>query len=69
MGEERKIQRDILPIPDPKVVGLTTFDARDPSTKYPPIKTLRPPEGAPNVLIRHRPGVSRLRADRQQVHR
>ena len=45
------VRRDILPIPDPQHVGLTTFDAKDPNTKYPPITTLRPPEGAPNVLI------------------
>ena len=43
--------RETLPIPDPKYVGLTTYDAKDPNTKYPPIKELRPPEGAPNVLI------------------
>jgi arylsulfatase len=43
--------RDILPIPDPKHVGLTTYDAKDPDTKYPPIRTLRPPRGAPNVLV------------------
>ncbi len=45
------VRRDILPIPDRQHVGLTTYDARDPNTKYPPITTLRPPEGAPNVLI------------------
>src|SRR3954449_12411146 len=45
------VSRDHLPIPDPKHVGLTTYDAKDPNTKYPPITTLRPPEGAPNVLI------------------
>ena len=49
--KQSAIRRDILPIPDPQHVGLTTFDARDPNTKYPPIETLRPPEGAPNVLI------------------
>lgn len=43
--------RHILPIPDPKHVGLTTYDAKDPATKYPPIRMLRPPKGAPNVLI------------------
>ncbi|MBX7434179.1 arylsulfatase [Mycobacterium sp. Y57] len=43
--------REVLPIPDPRYVGLTTYDARDPNTKYPPITTLRPPPGAPNVLI------------------
>jgi arylsulfatase A-like enzyme len=46
-----KLSRDILPIPDSRHVGLTTYDARDPHTKYPPIRTLRPPDGAPNVLI------------------
>ncbi|WP_396884613.1 arylsulfatase [Mycobacterium sp. SMC-8] len=45
------VRRDILPIPDPQHVGLTTYDAKDPDTTYPPITTLRPPEGAPNVLI------------------
>ncbi|MGE5693842.1 MAG: arylsulfatase [Candidatus Sericytochromatia bacterium] len=43
--------RETLPIPDAKYVGLTTYDARDPDTSYPPIRTLRPPSGAPNVLI------------------
>ena len=45
------VAREHLSIPDPKHVGLTTYDAKDPDTKYPPITTLRPPEGAPNVLI------------------
>jgi len=45
------LAREHLPIPDPKYVGLTTYDAKDPATKYPPIKELRPPEGAPNVLV------------------
>jgi arylsulfatase A-like enzyme len=45
------IQRSILPIPDAQHVGLTTYDAKDPDTKFPPIEPLRPPNGAPNVLI------------------
>ena len=45
------VSRDILPIPDVRHVGLTTYDAKDPDTKYPPITTLRPPSGAPNILI------------------
>ncbi|MDW5610583.1 arylsulfatase [Mycolicibacterium sp. D5.8-2] len=45
------MRRDILPIPDPQHVGLTTYDAKDPDTTYPPITPLRPPQGAPNVLI------------------
>ncbi|MEN6307568.1 MAG: arylsulfatase [Anaerohalosphaeraceae bacterium] len=28
-----------------------TYDAKDPETKYPPIEQLRPPKGAPNVLL------------------
>src|SRR5512139_2349600 len=51
MNEKDKIQREILPIPDIPHVGLTTYDAKDPDTKYPPIEPLRPPAGAPNVLI------------------
>src|SRR5262245_19118646 len=45
------VRRDNLPIAAAQYVGLTTYDAKDPDTKYPPITTLRPPEGAPNVLI------------------
>src|SRR5437867_3854640 len=48
---DRLVKRDILPIPDDQWVGLTTYDAKDPNTKYPPIVPLRPPTGAPNVLI------------------
>jgi Sulfatase len=44
-------QRSVLPIPDRKPIGLTTYDAKDPDTKFPPISPLRPPVGAPNVLI------------------
>jgi arylsulfatase A-like enzyme len=50
-GEQAQVRRDILPIPDPQYVGLTTYAATDPDTKYPPITTVQPPEGAPNVLI------------------
>jgi arylsulfatase A-like enzyme len=45
------IQRDVLPIPDIPPAGLTTYDAKDPDTAYPPIEPLRPPTGAPNVLV------------------
>jgi arylsulfatase A-like enzyme len=45
------IMRQVLPIPDAQHVGVTTYDAKDPNTKYPPITMLRPPAGAPNVLI------------------
>ena len=40
-----------MPIPDRPQFGLTTYDAKDPDTKYPPIRDIRPPAGAPNVLI------------------
>ena len=43
--------RTVLPVPDIPKPGLTTFDAKDPDTSYPPIEPLRPPEGAPNVLV------------------
>ena len=43
--------RGILPIPDRPGPGLTTFDTKDPDSVYPPIEPLRPPHGAPNVLV------------------
>lgn len=46
-----QVQRSVLPIPDRQHVGLTTFDAKDPETSFPPIDELRPPAGAPNVLV------------------
>ena len=45
------VPRSVLPIPHRAHVGLTTYDAKDPDTSYPPIETLRPPAGAPNVLV------------------
>src|SRR5512137_3097076 len=51
METHAKIERQVLPIPDRQHVGVTTYDAKDPDTKYPPIEPLRPPKGAPNVLI------------------
>ena len=51
MKKVAEIGREVLPIPDRQHVGLTTYDAKDPATKYPPIEPLRPPKGAPNVLI------------------
>src|SRR3954471_12775558 len=43
--------RAMLPIPDRPAPGLTTYDAKDPDTSFPPIEPLLPPEGAPNVLV------------------
>jgi arylsulfatase A-like enzyme len=44
-------ERDVLPIPDQPYTGSITYDAKDPDTSFPPIEPLRPPAGAPNVLI------------------
>ena len=51
MSAQDRVQRSVLPIPDAQHVGVTTFDAKDPDTTFPPIEPLRPPTGAPNVLI------------------
>src|SRR6187397_2017091 len=51
MAASDSIQRAVLPIPDRKPVRLTTYNSKDPDTKFPPITPLRPPAGAPNVLI------------------
>jgi arylsulfatase len=51
MPKSPQPERQILPIPDRQYVGLTTYDAKNPDTSYPPIEPLRPPEGAPNVLV------------------
>ena len=45
------IQRNVLPIPDRPRTGLVTYDAKDPDTQFPPIEQLRPPKGAPNILV------------------
>src|SRR6202166_3711730 len=47
----QEIDRTQLPIPDTqyKYPGKVPLDARD--AKFPPIKLLRPPEGAPNVVV------------------
>src|SRR3974377_637897 len=51
MSEQDNLRGTILPLPHMPHIGLTTYDAKDPDTKYPPIRELRPPKGAPNVLI------------------
>jgi arylsulfatase A-like enzyme len=45
------IQRGSLPIPDTAFAGTVTYDAKDEDTVFPPIVPLRPPGGAPNVLV------------------
>jgi arylsulfatase A-like enzyme len=51
MGQNGSVGRETLPIPDRQQVGLVTYDAKDPATSFPPIEPLRPPAGAPNVLV------------------
>jgi len=48
---DQPLPRTVLPIPDKGRTGLITYDAKDPDTRYPPIEQLRPPPGAPNILI------------------
>ena len=51
MSANDSIPRTALPIPSKARTGLITYDAKDPDTKFPPIEQLRPPKGAPNVLV------------------
>ena len=51
MNDERSVPREVLPIPDLARSGLVTYDAKDPDTSFAPIEELRPPAGAPNVLV------------------
>ena len=51
MEREPATGRNHLPIPNRPHVGLVTYDAKDPATTFPPIEQLRPPAGAPNVLV------------------
>jgi hypothetical protein len=46
-----EIKRETLPIADVEPAGVVTYDAKDPDTAFPAIEPLRPPAGAPNVLI------------------
>ena len=45
------IPRDVLPIPERQYRGPMTYDAKDPESSFPAIEPLRPPSGAPNVLV------------------
>jgi arylsulfatase A-like enzyme len=51
MSANDSIARSALPIPSAARTGLITYDAKDPDTKYPTIAQLRPPKGAPNVIV------------------
>jgi hypothetical protein len=51
MHEAAGGDRAVLPIPDRPYDGVVYEDAKDPNATFPPIEPLRPPTGAPNVLI------------------
>src|ERR1700734_1935219 len=51
MASQDDVSRTVLPVPDQERTGLITYDAKDPESKYPPIRQMRPPKGAPNVLV------------------
>ena len=51
MPSPTSAEREVLPIPDRPYDGPIYEDAKDPAAKFAPIEPLRPPEGAPNVLI------------------
>ena len=50
-SSSKRVQREVLPIPDQPYAGFIAYDAKDPDSKFPPIEPLRPPKDAPNVLI------------------
>jgi arylsulfatase A-like enzyme len=45
------LSRSALPIPEQDYSGTVLYDAKDPDAKFAPIHQLRPPAGAPNVLL------------------
>lgn len=49
MTQAGALDRSVLPIPEPKRPAITTFDARN--VKAPPRFEVKPPAGAPNLLI------------------
>lgn len=51
MPSSRNQRRVVLPIPDRERPATTFLDAHDPDTKFPRIDPVRPPTGAPNVLV------------------
>ncbi|SDA92712.1 arylsulfatase [Mesorhizobium qingshengii] len=51
MSEDDKKSRSHLPMRNTTPPGHIAYDAKDPDHKTAPIEQLRPPKGAPNVLI------------------
>jgi arylsulfatase A-like enzyme len=51
MSQQPPVGREVLPIPDRPHPGLVTYQVSDPDTAFSPIRPLRPPSGAPIVLV------------------
>ena len=51
MSNDDRQCRFHLPIPARERTGLVAYDAKDPDARHPKIEQLRPPKGAPNILI------------------
>lgn len=45
------IPREVLPVPLHRSVSPAVYDSRDPDIRHEPIKPMRPPKGAPNILL------------------
>lgn len=51
MSTQDKKHRSHLPMPNTEKPKFIAYDAKDPDSSFPPIPQLRPPKGAPNVLV------------------
>ena len=51
MNSEDKKHRSHLPMPNTEKPKFIAYDAKDPDSKFSPIPQLRPPKGAPNVIV------------------
>ena len=51
MNAQDKKHRSHLPMPNTQQPRFIAYDAKDPDSEFAPIEQLRPPEGAPNILI------------------
>jgi len=51
MATRDELQRNNLPIPDRPRSGPITYDAKDPDTRFSPIRDVRPPQGSPNAVV------------------
>ena len=51
MSHDSQQHRSHLPMRNTERSKFIAYDAKDPDSKFPPIAQLRPPKGAPNVLV------------------